>query len=173
MNALLTLIAPDPVLFAPYGSFVEPPPVAGQRAFFSDHLVPRAEASAPVLHVNHVAPSALPLTVTRLERHPHAAQIFIPLSVSRYVTLVMPSDANGEPLPDQALGFLMPGTVGVVYHPGVWHAGATVLDATGHFAVLMWRGAANDDEFCTIPSLQLSADDRLRRPTIIAGGTAR
>ena len=36
-------------------------------------------------------------------------------------------------LPDteQAAAFVVPGTLGVAYHPGTWHAGIAVLDADG------------------------------------------
>lgn len=148
----------DPAAFAPFGSIVQPPADLGQRAFFSDHLHQRAEGSAPVLHVNHFAPSTLRLTVTRLERHPVASQVFIPLDVSRYLALVMPSDASGAPDPSRALAMLMPGTLGIIYSPGVWHLGATVLDRPGSFAVLMWRGGRDpDDEFRTIARCDIVA----------------
>lgn len=130
--------------------------MAGQRAFFSDSLGDRPAASAPVLHVNKVEPSALPLQVSEVERHSFASQCFFPLDVEAYVTLVMPSDGDGKPLPDEALAFQMPGTKGVIYNPGVWHLGATVLQRPGNFVVLMWRGGLRqDDEVHTIPSLTL------------------
>ncbi len=152
----LKLCAPDPVAFAPYGAFVIPPDQPGERRFFSDALIERPVASAPVLHVNFVQPLTLPMSVARIERHPHAAQCFFPLDVSRYVVVVMPSDADGRPCRDQALSFLVPGTMGVIYHTGVWHLGATVLDRPGHFTVLMWRGdAPQDDVFLDIEPLTL------------------
>lgn len=153
----ITLRSPDSDAFAPYGSFVGPAARPGQRKFFSDHLQARKPGSDPILHVNHIRPSTLPLHVVQLERHPFAAQCFIPLDVARYVVAVMPSDNEGNPLPAQTLAFLMPPTVGVIYHPGVWHLGATVLDRIGHFAVLMWRGGPGaDDEFRTVEPLTLA-----------------
>jgi ureidoglycolate lyase len=50
----------------------------------------------------------------------------------------------------------LPGTRGVIYAPGVWHMGATVLDRPGHFAVLMYRGGPDDDEFRAVPPMTLS-----------------
>jgi len=153
----LILGPPDPDAFAPFGAFIRAPDAPGQRSFYSEHLHLHPPASAPVLHVNHVAPSPLPLTVDWLERHPHAEQCFMPLDVSRYVVLVMPSDADGRPVPAQARGFVVPGTVGVIFHTNVWHLGATVLDRPGHFSVLMWRGGAmQDDEFRAIAPLTLT-----------------
>lgn len=147
---------PDPDAFAAYGHLVTPPDLPGKRQFYSDTLHTRAKDSAPVLHVNHVTPQSLPIEVSEIERHPHAAQCFFPLDVSRYVVMVMPSDDTGQPHPDLALAFLMPGTMGVIFNPGVWHLGATVLDRAGHFTVLMWRGGPQqDDEFRTIAPLTL------------------
>lgn len=153
---VVRLAAPHAEAFAPFGRIVTGPDAVGARSFYSDTLHTRPATSAPVLHVNTVARSTLPVQVTGVEQHPHAAQCFLPLDVSRYVVLVMPSDAGGQPCPDKALAFLMPGTQGIIYHPGVWHLGATVLDRPGHFTVLMWRGGPlQDDVFRTIPPLTL------------------
>jgi ureidoglycolate lyase len=153
----ILLQPPDAAAFAPYGRFILPPDRPGRRAFYSDSLQAHPPGSAPVLHVNHVPPSELPLTVTGLERHPYAAQCFVPLDVARYAVLVMPSDAAGVPVPERALAFLVPGTIGVIYHPDVWHLGATVLDRPGHFTVLMWRGGADpDDVFRTVEPMTLA-----------------
>ena len=46
----------------------------------------------------------------------------------------------------------------MIFNPGVWHLGATVLDRPGHFTVLMWRGGPlQDDDFRTIAPLTLIA----------------
>ncbi|MEM6740369.1 MAG: ureidoglycolate lyase [Pseudomonadota bacterium] len=154
----LALAPPDPAAFAPFGQLVTPPEAEGGRNFYSDVLHLHPQASAPVLHVNSLAPQELPLTVTRMERHPHAAQCFFPLDVARYAVLVMPADPQGAPTPAHAVAFLMPGTMGVIFHPGTWHMAATVLDRAGHFTVLMWRGGPEaDDEFRPIAPLTLVA----------------
>ncbi len=155
-GTILTLQQPDPKAFAPFGRLVQPPEEPGARRYFSDTLHERHPSSAPVLHVNHVLPQVLPIQVDTIERHPFAAQCFMPLDVSRYVVMVMPSDADGQPCPDQALALLLPGTTGVIFHRGIWHMGATVLDRPGHFTVLMWRGGAvPDDDFRSIAPLTL------------------
>ncbi|MGZ9810851.1 ureidoglycolate lyase [Pseudoroseicyclus sp. H15] len=152
----LRLLPPDPVSFAPFGEFIDPPAEGDRRHFYSAHFDPPPGQSAPVLHTNRVMHSQLPLTCDLIERHPHAAQVFLPLDVARYAVLVMPSAENGAPLPERAQAFLVPGTRGVVYRPGTWHMGATSFDQVGHFAVLMWRGGPRaDDEFRTIPPLTL------------------
>ena len=153
---VMRLRAPDTGAFARFGRLVEPPEMAGQRAFFSECLHRRPEASAPVLHVNKVMPSPLPLQVSEVEQHPFAAQCFFPLDVAAYVTLVMPSDRDGRPRPEEAMAFLMPGNRGVIYDPGVWHLGATVLERPGHFVVLMWRGGPRENDVVrAIPTMTL------------------
>lgn len=150
---------PDPVAFAPFGAFIEVPARVGERFAFSDWLAPGA-GLAPQCYTNRVSPAALPLTLERVERHPHAAQVFLPLMASRYLVTVMPSDAEGRPQPAQARAFVLPRELGVAYHPGVWHAGITALDAEASFAVLMWRGAEDDDVFATIPAIHIDIAER-------------
>ena len=148
----------DPHAFAPFGTFITPPTGYGERAFFSEHLGGDGAAAEPVLHVNKVRAVSLPHALAQVERHPRAEQVFLPLDVSRYLAVVMPSDAAGNPMPDQAQAFLVPGNVGVIYHANAWHAGAAVLDRPGNFAVLMWRrGDDGDDEFRSIPRLAVEA----------------
>lgn len=152
----ITLQPPDEAVFAPYVRLIRPPDEAGRRAFYSDALQPRPPGTSPVLHVNHVLPSALPMTVTGLERHPHAAQVFIPLDVTRYLVLVAPSDAAGAPVMSRALATVIPGDTGVIYAPDVWHMGAAVLDRPGSFTVLMYRGGQlEDDVFRSIAPVRL------------------
>ena len=148
----LTAGAPDATAFAPFGTFIDVPAQAGERRLYSEWLSP-VGGLLPQLHTNRVAASVLPLTLDRVERHPHAAQAFVPLQVTRYVITVMASDAAGRPDPASARAFLMPRTLGVIYRVGTWHAGITVLDDEASFAVLMWRGAPDDDLFATIPPL--------------------
>jgi ureidoglycolate lyase len=146
---------PDPAAFAPYGAFLEPPAEVGERSMFSRWLEPVPGLSQQC-HLNRVAPSTLPITLDQVECHPHAAQLFLPMGeVSRYLVTVMPSDEGGAPDPGRTLAFVLPGTLGVVYHPGTWHAGIAVLDAEATFAVLMWRGAADDDVFAPVPPIEV------------------
>jgi ureidoglycolate lyase len=152
---MIPLRDPDAAAFAPYGAFIEGPALHGDRRLYSDWLTPVA-GLALQFHINSVPRSDLPLTLAQVERHPHAAQVFIPLDVSRYVVTVMP-DAGGAPDPTGTLTMILPGTMGVIYRPGAWHMGVTVLDRDGRFAVLMWRGAVDDDVFTPITPLTLGA----------------
>jgi ureidoglycolate lyase len=151
----ITTGKPDANVFRPFGEILAPPDALGGRWPFGHWLAPTGALDLHC-HLNAVAVSALPLALDRMERHPHAAQIFLPLDVSRYLVTVMPADADGLPDPSGTLSMLMPGTLGVVYRPGVWHAPITVLDRDGHFAVMMQRGAPDDDVIVTIPPLMLT-----------------
>ncbi len=154
-------VLPDtsvPPALARHAVLVEPPAAPGDRRIYSDWLSPVAGLSLQ-FHLNHVAPVALPLTLTRVECHPQAAQVFLPVDVDRYLVTVMPGGA--APDPAGAISVVLPGTVGVVYRPGAWHAGMTVLGRPGHFAVLMWRGAVDDDRFADIAPLTIAAPQAL------------
>ena len=146
---------PDVTAFQPYGEILAPPDTHGGRRPFAQWLMPTSGLELHC-HLNAVAASALPVALDRMEKHPHAAQIFLPLDVSRYLVSVMPSDAEGRPDPARTLSMVVPGTRGVVYRPGVWHAPITVLDRDGHFAVMMLRGAVDDDVIVAIPPLTLT-----------------
>ena len=139
--------------FAPFGAFIDRPAEPGQRQFYSSWL--GGAGLEAVFHVNNVLPATPPVTLAKLERHPHAAQCFVPLDVSRYLVTVAPSLPDGSADIAGLRTFLLPGSIGVVYARGVWHAGASVLDRAGAFAVLMWRGANDDDVFADIDPVQL------------------
>jgi ureidoglycolate lyase len=143
---------PDPSAFAPFGTFIDMPASVGERRMYSDWLAP-VPGLAPHFYTNRVRPAALPVALDRVERHPHAAQLFLPLVASRYLVTVMPSDAEGRPQPALARAFVLPRELGVAYHPGIWHAGITALDDEASFSVLMWRGAEDDDVFAAIPRI--------------------
>lgn len=150
----LLSLPPDAAAFAPFGALIQPPQTPGDRRMFSDWLVP-VEGMALQFHINHVTPAALPATLDEVERHPHAAQAFVPLDVSRYLVTVMPSDADGRPMESAVQCFLLPGTMGVIYRRNTWHAGIMVLDRPGSFAVSMWRGAEDDDVMAQIAPRQI------------------
>lgn len=156
-------VTPDPETggFSRFGALIDRPAEAGSRQFYSTWLGGEA-GLAPVFHVNHIRPVALPTWVGRLEHHPHAAQCFVPLDVSRYLVTVTTSLADGRPDLDAMRSYVLPGSRGVIYAPGIWHAGASVLDKVGAFAVLMWRGANDDDVFTEIEPVQLISEGTSR-----------
>ena len=154
----ITALTAPPAALARFATLVEPPAHPGDRRLYSDWLAP-VQGLSLQFHMNHVAPSALPLELAQVEAHPHAAQVFLPVDVDRYVVTVMPGDDAPEPA--GALSVILPGTVGIAYRPGAWHAGITALGRPGHFAVLMWRGAVDDDRFAPIPRLTVAAPGAL------------
>lgn len=142
----MTIVA-NPVnaaAFASFGTIIDAPRTLGERKMFSDRLLPVA-GLALQFHVNAIAPSAAPIILSQIECHPHAAQAFVPMDVSRYVVTVTPTRPDGAPDLSGVVSMELPGTLGVIYNAGVWHAGVTALDRTAHFAVLMYRGAPDDD----------------------------
>ena len=160
----VSLEAPDASAFAAFGSVIDMPAQVGDRRMYSEWLAPVSGLSLQ-FHTNRVAASPLPLTLDRMERHPHAAQAFLPLQVTRYVVTVMAAAPDGRPDPASARAFLMPGTLGVIYRTGTWHAGITALDLEASFAVLMWRGASDDDVFAAIPPVVVELPPDMLRGT--------
>ncbi|WP_062013586.1 ureidoglycolate lyase [Aureimonas sp. AU4] len=146
--------------FRPFGTLIAPPGAVGERRRFDAllHPAPSEPGLAPVFHTNLVAPVTLPHEIAALERHPHAAQGFVPLDAGRFLVVVAPSTASGEPDLSAVRSFVAPGGVGVVYGRGVWHAGARALDRAASFAVLMWRGLPDDDVFLSVPPIRIEPE---------------
>ncbi len=131
---------------APFGDVLKAPAEIGDRTLYTHWLGSERADMTPRLHVNRVRMSTLPLVIDTLEQHPCSAQIFLPIDVARYIVVVAPSNELGATNIALSQAFLAPGNVGIVYKPGVWHAGAAVLDRPGSFGVLMWRNDTADDE---------------------------
>lgn len=131
---------------APFGAVIKPPARPGDRNSFTSWLGSKRIGMTPRLHINLVSAATLPCPIDKLERHPHTAQIFIPLEVARYIVVVAPDATAGGPDMTRLQALLAPGNLGVLYRQGVWHAGAIVLDRPGSFGVLMWRNDSSDDE---------------------------
>lgn len=148
--------APSDHVFEPFGAIVRRPDDYGERRFYSEWL--GGEGLTPLFHVNKLAETRLPAQIDRLERHPHAAQCFIPLDVERYLVTVAPALRDGTPDLPNIRSFLFPPSLGVIYRRGVWHAPASALGRPGAFAVLMWRGRQDDDEFLDIPAVTLAVE---------------
>jgi ureidoglycolate lyase len=142
--------------FAPFGSIIASPAQVGERQFYSEWLGAARPDCLPVFHTNLIKAVTLPTVISRLEKHPHAAQCFVPLDVCRYLVVVAPSDPAGNLVPSKIEAFLVPSHLGVIYRAGTWHAGASVLDRDASFTVLMWRGATDDDVFAAIDPVSLA-----------------
>ncbi|MEQ9639172.1 MAG: ureidoglycolate lyase [Alphaproteobacteria bacterium] len=145
--------------FAPFGDVFQAP-AQGARLDRAETLSNRRGAdAAPCLLLATLAPSALPLEATLMERHPHSSQTFVPMAGGRYLVMVAPHAVAGGPDMARARAFIASPGQGVTYRPDTWHHGATVLDRDTTFAVFMWNDGSDDDtEF--LP---------LDRPVTVAG----
>lgn len=134
--------------FADFGQVIPTRvPTLGRRAHVAT-LENRRPAAAPNLAMARIAPSALPIRATALERHPFSSQTFVPTDLARYVVAVCPAGPDGEPLVEHLVAFVADGTQGVSYAAGTWHHPMAVLDRPGEYVVLRWDdGSAADTEW--------------------------
>ncbi|HEV2677078.1 MAG TPA: ureidoglycolate lyase [Aliidongia sp.] len=123
--------------FAPFGDVVthrgEPPLMPCADTF--EHTAAATRVTMAVLRVE--APVRGPVEITRLERHPHSAQTFIPLKGGRSLIVVCGTAADGRPLLASARAFVAGSTQGVTYRRDVWHRSVTALEAPSEYVVLM------------------------------------
>jgi ureidoglycolate lyase len=132
----------DDMHFAPYGTLVRRPALAGRLPL--DGLRCNDAAGTLCASLSRLDPGRLPAVVPRMERHPHAVQMFVPVSAERYLAITaLGADA---PSTETLRAFLVPGDLGIAYGIGVWHIPMTVLDGPATFLVLMHRLASERDE---------------------------
>jgi len=131
--------------FAPYGQIIALGPLgqAHSTRYAADVANKRPDAKLNV-SISQQIPTALPLTVKAMEKHPHSAQTFVPTDMKRYLVLVCPADGDGNPDMAQLKAFAGDGSQGINYHPDTWHHPFTVLDEPGECVVL--RYDMDDDE---------------------------
>ena len=94
-RALPVEAVPTDRTFSAFGAIIRRPELYGERRFYSEWF--GGDGLSPVLHTNRVAALQLPAELQRLERHPHAAQGFIPLDVERYLVTVAPARPDMSP----------------------------------------------------------------------------
>lgn len=93
------------------------------------------------------------LRAIQAERHPHSAQMFIPMAVERYLVVVWKEHPQSGCLPVAFVGG--PEDV-VVYRPGIWHHGIVALGKDGVFASTMWKTRGGVDvEFLALATPQI------------------
>lgn len=139
--------------FAPFGHVIQTHVAAiGWRARGAA-LENRRPAAVPHLAVTRLAPTALPVRATALERHPFSSQTFVPTDLSRYLVAVCPSGPDGEPIVERLLAFVADVTLGVNHAPGTWHHPMAILDRSGEYVVLRWDdGSPVDAEWRDLPT---------------------
>lgn len=137
--------------FAPFGEVLEVPgePARTGRLFQPANLRPGA---LPSMTLMHFAPEPRERAITQMERHMHSGQAFLPMGGGGLLAVVAP-DAGGQPdLARLHVFIAAPGT-GFAYHPGIWHAGVSALDAPVRLASLVcWAGEPADVEEVDLPA---------------------
>ena len=112
--------------FAPYGAIVGGEGLAAD--FEAEHLwnwrVPfEADGPTQVLLIRY---KHGPPVFSRMERHFHVTQGFMPLGGLASAMVVAPpsdpDDAEAVPPPEAVRAFLLAGEAGVILHRGTWHA---------------------------------------------------
>jgi ureidoglycolate lyase len=144
--------------FAPYGQVLMALGDDARRQEFAAalrNLRPHATLNMALLQTK---PSRSARRLRCLERHPFSSQSFIPIQGTRYLVIVCPSGADGEPALDGLTAYLAEGSQAVTYNPDVWHAPHAVLGGSGTFIMLRWDlGDAADTELRPLdPPLPLS-----------------
>jgi ureidoglycolate lyase len=133
--------------FAAFGEVFEPPPV-GERTHLASAFENLRDHARLDCYINHREPTALPHSISAMERHAYSSQAFMPFRVSRYVVAAAPANASGGPDLCRLQAFVARGSQAVNYRSGVWHCPLIVLDEAAKFFVLMWKdGSAADEEF--------------------------
>jgi ureidoglycolate lyase len=106
----------------------------------------RPEAQ-PNLAVFRSVAKTLPFQVKLLERHPCSTQMFVALACQRFLVVVCPDDARGEPDLSQLRAFVCGPGQGVNYRAGLWHHPIIALDGPADLLMLAWEdGTARDCE---------------------------
>jgi ureidoglycolate lyase len=126
--------------------------------------VARLEGSRPLakpnLAVFRSVAKTLPFEVRLLERHPCSTQMFVALSCQRFLVVVCPEDARGEPDLARLRAFVCGPGQGVNYRPGLWHHPIIALDGPADLLMLAWEdGTALDCEERPLPESYLVTSD--------------
>lgn len=127
--------------FAPYGDVIETS--AGMASSMNDARFERfddlceidfADGKATISVARCRTPTALPLRVDRVERHPLGSQAFIPLTRCTMVVVVAPP---GESVREEQLrAFVTNGRQGINYHRGTWHMPLIAFEPRQEFLVV-------------------------------------
>jgi ureidoglycolate lyase len=99
----------------------------------------------PNLAVFRSVAKGLPFEVRLLERHPCSTQMFTPLACRRFLVVVCPNDARGEPDLSLLRAFVCGPGQGINYRAGVWHHPIIALDAPADLLMLAWEDGTPRD----------------------------
>jgi ureidoglycolate lyase len=152
MSAALRYAQISDVAFAPFGRVLRRPALGEGPLHLQAELHNGRPAVTPRLALNTVRPRELPLTATKMERHVHSSQTFVPVDCENYLVLVAPRGVEGFPDLSALRAFNVPGDVGVHYFANTWHHPLTALGRPATFVVLTFLdGGPDDEEWFTLP----------------------
>ncbi len=106
------------------------------------NLRPGARPNLTFMRVPVVGPV---ISVRALERHPFSNQAFMPLSGTRYLVVVCPPTAEGEPDLQGVGVFEASGSQAINFNANVWHAPRTAIGAPGELVMFRWDDGSEDD----------------------------
>ena len=141
--------------FAPYGDVIEgtlDSPNAMNEARFQrfDDLC-RVDLGGGAVSISIArcrAPTALPLCIDVVERHPLGSQAVVPLKPCRMVVVVAPPGESVEP--EDLCAFVTNGRQGINYHRGTWHMPLIAFDAGQDFLIVDRGGNEANCEMHTL-----------------------
>jgi ureidoglycolate lyase len=132
--------------FAPFGQVLELGKNAtGQRQEFSAFMRNARDDATLGLATTRKAPTALPLTVEWLERHPYSSQAFISIDLPSFLVLVCPAHEDGSPRVDELQVFLGQRSHGICYAPNVWHHPFAVVGGDGEYVTMRYDNGSEED----------------------------
>jgi len=143
--------------FAPYGDVVETSldrlNTMNEARFerFDDLCDINVDGKLAVSVARCRAPTALPLRIDLVERHPLGSQAFIPLTPCRMVIVVAPPGEGVDP--EDLRAFVTNGKQGINYHRGTWHMPLIAFDAGQEFLIVDYGG---DEPNCETHELDTS-----------------
>ena len=143
MSFVLKVRPVDAAALAPYATVLSA--ADGKARAFPEVMEKGDVAGAHAFTILCPKPAAGPVRIAALERHPHSTQSFLPIEAGRWLILVAPKTARGEPDMGRALAFVAGPEDAICIGRDVWHAGLTVLDRPAQFGMIMWKAESGDD----------------------------
>lgn len=139
--------------FAPFGDVVAAGVVAGASANQGTatrfdraaRLTSTRPGATPNMAVFRSVARTMPFEVKLLERHPCSSQAFLPMACARYLVIVAPDGADGEPDLGRLAAFVGTAGQGINYLRGVWHHPIVALDADADLVMLAWEDGGPGD----------------------------
>ena len=142
----------DSAAFEPYGQVLSDPGPDNRTDYVAKLSNGRPSLPPNLGVVRAMPPKALPIEVTKMERHPLSSQSFMPLDCDRYLVIVAkPQGEDGPPDLTTLRAFVVPGHAGINYTAGTWHFPLTSLDRPATFGLLMYMdGGPSDEDWHTL-----------------------